>query len=228
MDYIDDPIASLLSLVPPVGGERIVVGLVGLPGAGKSTQSKIWEKEVNAHAGSPVMQALGMDGFHLSLSELAQLPPPRNSIARRGAPWTFDTLKLARCLVDLQQQGLDGSYMEVSWPDFDHATGEAVPNAIRVEASTRLILVEGLYLLLPDTDWSLKNLFDHTWFLDEDMNSAMGRLIERHRKSWGISAEEAVARIALNDRLNAEIADQTRSFAQALVAPVAVDQAILK
>ena len=219
--YIENPITSLHALLPPQGSTRVVVGLVGLPGAGKSTQARIWAERVNTRVGATVMQTVGMDGFHLSLAELAQLPPPQNDLARRGAPWTFDARKLAHSLVELQQQDAHGNYADVHWPDFDHAVGEAVPQAIHIHPLTRLVLVEGLYLLLPD--WDLKNLFDHIWFLDEDMDTAMQRLVKRHCRSWDITEAEAKARIAVNDMRNAEIVDQTRCFAHALVAQVAID-----
>jgi pantothenate kinase len=226
--YIVDPIAKLLSLVPPIGSARVVVGLVGLPGAGKSTQAKIWTDRVNEHAQAAVMQTVGMDGFHLSLTELAQLPPPHNDLARRGAPWTFNFRKLARSLVELHQRDIHDNYPDVRWPDFDHAVGEAVPNAIHIEPSTRLILVEGLYLLLNEPEWNLKNLFDHVWFLDEDIEAAIQRLIIRHCQSWGITEADAIARIEVNDKLNADIADQTRCYAQALVAPIDIHNAIFR
>ena len=220
---ITDPIATLLSLVPAVGSARIVVGLVGLPGAGKSTQAKIWANKVNENAHANVMQTVGMDGFHYSLAELAQLPPPKNDRSRRGAPWTFDSRKLARKLEELHQQKLSGHYMNAYWPDFDHGVGDPVPNAIHIEPSVRLILVEGLYLLLRNPEWNLKNLFDHLWFLDENMETAMRRLVSRHCQSWGMTEAEANARIGVNDKLNAEIVDQTRGYAEALVSPIAID-----
>lgn len=220
--YIADPIASLLSLVPPVGSARIVVGLVGLPGAGKSTQARIWSDKVNEQDHARVTQTVGMDGFHLSLSELAQLSPPKNDETRRGAPWTFDSRKLARSLEELHQRDVNGNCIDMHWPDFDHSVGDPVPDAIYIEPSVRLVLVEGLYLLLPEPEWNLENLFDHVWFLDEDMETALMRLVRRHCQSWGMTETEARARIAVNDKLNAEIVDQTRCYAHALVKPIAI------
>ena len=219
--HIADPVAQLHALLPPAGG-RTVVGLVGLPGAGKSTQARRWTEQVNALAQAPVMQCVGMDGFHYSRAELAQLPAPQNDLARRGAPWTFDATRLAISLQALRVRDYAGRHSEVHWPDFDHAVGEPVAGAICIAASTRLVLVEGLYLLLPDAPWGLSPLLDHTWFLDEDLDTAMHRLVTRHRQSWGLSEAEARARIARNDRLNAGIADQTRRYAQARVTPTPI------
>jgi pantothenate kinase len=200
-----------------------VVGLVGLPGAGKSTQARIWADKVNEKAHASVTKTVGMDGFHFSLAELAQLPPPKNDVTRRGAPWTFDSRKLARSLEELHQRDASGKYSNVYWPDFDHGVGDPVPDAIHIEPSVRLVLVEGLYLLLPEAEWNLRNLFDHVWYLDEDMETALMRLVSRHCQSWGMTEMEAKAKIAVNDKLNAEIVVQTRCHAQALVTPVAIE-----
>jgi pantothenate kinase len=69
---------------------RLLIGLVGVPGAGKTTLAAQWATHLNAAHGVGTAVALGMDGFHLTKAQLAQFPDPVAAFARRGAPWTFD------------------------------------------------------------------------------------------------------------------------------------------
>lgn len=217
--YISDPVASLCQLLPAGGAPRVVLGLVGLPGAGKSTQARRWAEAVNERQGACVMQTVGMDGFHLSRAALAQLPSPLNDLVRRGAPWTFDARQLGHSLAQLQQAG-QGS---VLWPDFDHGVGDPVPDAIRIEPGTRLVLVEGLYLLLPQPEWNLRRLFHQVWYLDVSYATAIRQLVQRHCQSWGISEAEARARIEANDAINARTVNLSGCFAHAMAAPLRLD-----
>ena len=81
-----------------------------------------------------------------------------------------------------------------------------------------LVLIEGLYLLHTGHGWSLAHQFDERWFLDVPMEVAMNRLIARHMSANGHSRAVAEARVAVNDRLNAQIVWPTRITAQWLVA----------
>ena len=75
----------------------------------------------------------------------------------------------------------------------------------------RLVLVEGLYLLYAQDGWqAVSEAFDERWYLDTPMELALDRLAQRHKAAWGLSRERAEARIAANDRLNAEIVLNTR------------------
>ena len=156
--------------------------------------------------------ALGMDGFHLTKAQLAQFPDPVAALTRRGSPWTFDPLALGERLKALRGGA------PVFWPGFEHGVGDPMPDAVRVEPSTRLVLVEGLYLLHKGHGWNLANQFDERWFLDVPMDVAMNRLVARHMRANGHSREVAEARVAVNDRLNAEIVWPSRASAQWLVA----------
>ena len=104
------------------------------------------------------------------------------------------------------------------WPGFEHGVGDPVEDAVTIAPSTRLVLLEGLYLLHRADGWNLAGLLDACWYLDVPMDVAMQRLIARHRATWSLTQAEAEARLAVNDRLNAEIVLQSRERADRLVA----------
>ena len=214
---IQQPATQLLALLAAHPTRRVVVGIVGLPGSGKSTIAHQLADAVNAQAGAGTVQALGMDGFHLSRAALAQMPDPAAALARRGAPWTFDPAGLAARITSLRQASLAPGAAPVLWPAFDHGVGDPQEDAVAIGPATRLVLVEGLYLLHRDHGWNLHGLLDVCWYLDVPMEVAMQRLVARHQAAWGFTVAQAEARLALNDRLNADTVAGTRERADGLL-----------
>lgn len=214
---LNDPVGRLLQLLNRMkeadASKRMVIGVVGLPGSGKSTLAAKFVDAVNQQTGSPTAVALSMDGFHLSKAALAQFADPAAALARRGSPWTFDPAGLAIKLQQLQNNPAEST----TWPDFQHGVGDPVADAICINPEVKLIIVEGLYLLHREHGWNLNGLLDECWYLDTPMNVAMERLVKRHMASWGFSREQALDRLAMNDRLNADIVLQSRARADKLV-----------
>ncbi len=209
---LNDPIGRLLQLMEVDASKRmgrIVIGVVGLPGSGKSTIAAKFVDAVNAHTNATTVVALSMDGFHLTKAALAKFADPAAALQRRGSPWTFDPAGLASKLQQLRKT----SETSTTWPDFQHGVGDPVADAISVNPDTKLIIVEGLYLLHREHGWDLSGLLDECWYLDTSMDVAMERLVKRHMASWGFSREQALDRLAMNDRLNAEIVLQSRARA---------------
>jgi pantothenate kinase len=203
---LKDPVEHLLSQLN-LDGPRRIIGLAGLPGSGKSTLATRLAEEVNARTGAKTMLALGMDGFHLSQSALAQMPNAAEAFARRGAPWTFDVAALATRLQAIRARGKK----PVAWPDFQHEVGDPVEAAYHVPPETRLILVEGLYLLHQSNGWAAVSAsFDERWYLDTSWDLSLQRLTSRHMSVWGLDRAAAQARIAANDGLNAKIVAASR------------------
>jgi pantothenate kinase len=65
--------------------------------------------------------------------------------------------------------------------NFAHDVGDIVADAIVVPAHVKLVIVEGLYLLLDDEGWrDASALLDERWYLDTPMDVAMERLAQRH------------------------------------------------
>ena len=209
-----DPLPVLLAAA--AAGQRRLYGIAAEPGAGKTTLAAQLCALVNAeHPGR--CAALSADGYHLYRAQLAQGVAGRSaaeSLARRGTPWTFDAAALAAGLRAVRAGG--GS--AVGWPGFDHAVGDPEEGHVLVQPSVTVVLVEGLYLLHRGDGWgALEGLLDATWYLDTPPETAQQRLCARHQQAWGISAEEARQRIALNDGPNAELVRQGRARASGLV-----------
>jgi pantothenate kinase len=211
---LPDPGGRLSALLAS-GTPRLLIGLAGPPGAGKSTLAVRLAAEVNARHGAGAMLALSMDGFHLTRAQLQRMPDPQQALLRRGAPWTFDPAALAARLQALRAgAGATG----VPWPDFQHDVGDPVEDAFLVPPFTRLILVEGLYLLCHGDGWTaVAESFDERWYLDTPFEVALERLVARHMSAWNWTRQAAEARIAANDRLNAEIVLQSRPYADFLI-----------
>ncbi len=209
---------NIIKNIAHLHGRRYLIALAGVPGSGKTTLATSLCMEVNARLGKKStngMVALGMDGFHLTRAELRQRPDAAEALARRGAPWTFAPKRLAERLRELRSAAGDHA---VGWPDFQHELGDPIENGQWVPAETGLVLVEGLYLLHTSDGWEeVSSLFDERWYLDTPLPLALQRLADRHQRAWHISPAEAEARIAANDRLNAEIVQQSRGNADRII-----------
>lgn len=77
--------------------QRILVGLCGVPGSGKSQLASHVESRLNVVAGKEVAIVVGMDGWHLSRAQLDTLPDPQLAKDKRGAEWTFDGKVRSQC-----------------------------------------------------------------------------------------------------------------------------------
>ena len=185
------------------GGRRLL-GLVGPPGAGKSTLAQAL---LEAFPG--VAQVVPMDGYHLANVELARL----GRAGRKGAPDTFDAAGYLALLQRLRDQSGD----EIVYaPEFRREIEEPIAGAIPVLPATRLVITEGNYLLLDDGPWAgVAALLDDCWYVDIDAALRTDRLVARHRQ-FGRSAAQAADWVAHTDEPNARRIEATRARARAV------------
>lgn len=180
---LPDLVARVRSLC--ASGRRVLIGLVGEPGAGKSTVSAALERELNAH-GIPTV-VVPMDGFHLANVELARL----GMSERKGAAETFDASGYAALLARLRAAGASGDGFAVYAPTYDRSIEESVAGAIAVPAGTQVVLTEGNYLLLEADPWcEIPSLLDEVWAVRVDPAVRRARLVARHER-FGKSPERA-------------------------------------
>ena len=134
-----------------------------------------------------------MDGFHLD----DRILEPRGLLARKGAPETFD---FGGFIAAVRRVRAEPSVM---LPVFDRTREIAIAGAQEIRGDTRIVIVEGNYLLLDEEPWcDLASLWDLTVFLDVPMAELERRLIDRWL-SHGFDQLAAETRARGNDIPNA-------------------------
>lgn len=183
-------------------GRRKLLGLVGPPGAGKSTLAMALQ-----HAFPACTQVVSMDGFHLANAELQRL----GRAASKGSPDTFDSAGYAALLERLRHQRAD----EIVYaPEFRREIDEAVAGAVAIAPGTPLVITEGNYLLLQAGHWArIAPLLDDVWYIDVEDTLRTDRLAQRHQQ-YGRSREAALQWVAGTDEPNARLIAATRPRAQ--------------
>ncbi|RIJ70492.1 nucleoside/nucleotide kinase family protein [Nakamurella silvestris] len=204
LDQLDDLVVAARALMVP--GERHFLGITGAPGSGKSTLAEDLVRAIG-----PEAVLVGMDGFHLANAELHRL----DRHPRKGAVDTFDAAGYVNLLRRLHAREDAVVYA----PRFDRDLEESIGSAVPVPAQVQLVVTEGNYLLLEDSEWSqVRDLLDECWYVDPGEETRLARLIARHIR-FGRSPEEAHARSHGSDGRNAAVIAASRSRATRVVRP---------
>jgi pantothenate kinase len=169
---------------------RYFIALSGPPASGKSTISEKIIQDLNSkgHQAS----VLQMDGFHLD----DQILKDRNLISKKGAPETFDVMGLISFLSRLQNEP------EVIVPIFDRSLELSRSSATIIPKETKVIVVEGNYLLLKSKPWdNLQKFFDVSVMISCEEKVLEKRLLDRW-KSFNLSKEDTYQKVYQNDLPN--------------------------
>lgn len=163
---------------------RVLIGIVGEPGSGKSTVS------------AAILEVLGvdgvvvpMDGFHLAGRELERL----DRSGRKGAIDTFDGWGYVQLIKRLRVADEDVVYA----PDYVRGLEESIAGSIAIPGSVPVVISEGNYLLDAGPPWNeLRALFDEVWYVEAPQQLRIERLVQRHVR-FGMA--EAAARTWASD-----------------------------
>jgi pantothenate kinase len=209
MDDVVRGLADELLAATDAATRRILLGITGPPGAGKSTLAGALAATIAERRGPGFAVVAPLDGFHLSNETLEGL----GLLSVKGAPQTFD----AEAFVGSLRRLRDEPRVTVPWPDFDRAAEKTVPGAISIGPAADLVITEGNYLLLEQPWWrELRGLLDEVWYVDAPRDVLRRRLIDR-QLAGGRSEEDALRHVVESDLRNAELVARTRRLADLTV-----------
>jgi pantothenate kinase len=184
------------------GNTRVILGVTGPPGVGKSTFAECLAR----HFGPERSVVVPMDGFHLGEAVIAGT----DLKARKGAIDTFDVGGYFSLLQRLRNRDEDVVYA----PLYTRAIEEPLAASIAVRAETPLVITEGNYLLSADPVWrKVRGQLDAVWYLDLQAELRLERLIRRHvefgkqpaaAEAWAKGSDEANARLIQADSHRAD------------------------
>jgi pantothenate kinase len=205
----DQALDRLLTLLQR--GDRVLLGIAGAPGAGKTTLAEALVAAV-AEDGRFRAAHVPMDGFHLADVTLERL----GRLQRKGAIDTFDGWGYRAMLRRLRAHENEPVFA----PGFERDLEQPIAGSIEVDPAVQLVVSEGNYLLVDASPWSdVGDLFDEVWFCEASHAVRRARLVARH-VAFGKTPEEAEAWVAAVDLPNAALITSTRRRAAAVVATV--------
>jgi len=186
-------------------GRRILVGICGAPGAGKSTLAA----ELAQVLGPDTAVVVPMDGFHLATDIIRGTP----LLARRGAIDTFDPGSYLSLLRRLRARDEEVVYA----PSFRRGLEEPIAASVGIPRRIPVIITEGNYLLADAPEWrAIRGELDAVWYLDTPAAVRLPRLIGRHVE-FGRAQTDAAAFARGSDQANSHLIESTRGAADLIV-----------
>jgi pantothenate kinase len=187
---------------------RSVLGIAGGPGVGKSTLALRLVEALNRQTRG-VAAYVPMDGFHMKQSRLEAL----GTAGDKGMPHTFDVDAFETFLARLK-----ATHVTMSGPGYSRRIEDVVDEAYSVEAETKVLVVEGNYLLMADSPWwRIRPLIDLSVFLYVPRDLVEQRLLRRHGEAGLFSDERTRAHVARVDLPNYDLVQRSSSRADLVI-----------
>lgn len=204
LSSIDEALSRIKDLALKHSG-RFIIGIVGKPGAGKSTLTSHLIENLPKDSVSLVP----MDGYHLSNLQLKNL----GLSDRKGAFNTFDSNGYVSLLKRINTE----TDQDIYYPVFHREIEESYAADGVVLANTKIVLTEGNYLLFDKAGWEkVATELTEIWYININDDVRIDRLVKRH-EFYGKDKESALNWATGTDEINAKIIESTAVKADVII-----------
>ncbi|MGA0079778.1 MAG: nucleoside/nucleotide kinase family protein [Candidatus Nanopelagicus sp.] len=204
LSSIDEALSRIKDLALKHSG-RFIIGIVGKPGAGKSTLTS----HLIEHLPKDSVSLVPMDGYHLSNLQLKNL----GLSDRKGAFNTFDSNGYVSLLKRINTE----TDHDIYFPVFHREIEESYAADGVVLANTKIVLTEGNYLLFDKAGWEkVAAELTEIWYININDGVRIDRLVKRH-EFYGKDKDSALNWATGTDEINAKIVESTAAKADVII-----------
>jgi pantothenate kinase len=204
LSSIDEALSRIKDLALKHSG-RFIIGIVGKPGAGKSTLTS----HLIEHLPKDSVSLVPMDGYHLSNLQLKNL----GLSDRKGAFNTFDSNGYVSLLKRINTE----TGHDIYFPVFHREIEESYAADGVVLANTKIVLTEGNYLLFDKAGWEkVAAELTEIWYININDGVRIDRLVKRH-EFYGKDKDSALNWATGTDEINAKIVESTAAKADVII-----------
>jgi pantothenate kinase len=199
----DQAVARLRKEARALAGthRRAVIAISGGPGVGKSTLGAMLVDALTIEDALPAA-LIPMDGFHMAQAKLEAL----GIAADKGAPHTFE----AAAFIDFLDHARTATG-PVTGPLYSRKIEDVVPDGYVIAPDTRILVVEGNYLLLATPPWDrIAALCDLSAHISVPRDLVRRRLLARHAQEGLFTPHHIARHVDSIDLPNYDLVETTR------------------
>ncbi|MFA5997483.1 MAG: hypothetical protein WC791_03245 [Candidatus Paceibacterota bacterium] len=192
---------------------RMIVGITGPAGSGKSAVVAIFQ-EIAKQVTLPFkFESIGIDAFHYTNEYL--LAHDVNGDSLKSHKGRFDTYDIEKLTNVMKRFSVGG---EVQLPVYSRATHNPVENAINIKRDEpALLVVEGLWVLYDQAGWNtVGELLNYSIFVEGDNEKLKQGVIDRHIRG-GRTSDEAKEYYEANESQNFDLIMTTKNKADKII-----------
>jgi pantothenate kinase len=212
-EFYKNLFVELLAIYSSKGQSRMLIGLAGPTGSGKSVIATLFQEFAQQLHLPFAFQVLGIDAFHYRNSFLESHRDNNGTILkeRKGRYDTYDVPKLLAVL-----HAFKGG-QSVSLPEYSRKIHDPIEDRVTVSTENALLLVEGLWLLYDHNEWDqVAPLLDYKIFIEADKEKVKDMVVRRHERG-GRSNEGATLYYDTVDASNFKLVMPTKEKADKVI-----------